>query len=330
MDTVRRRKFLFATGALIAAPLVAEAQPAQRVYRIGFLGISSDTPAVHGLFREFREGMAALGWVEGRNYVRVDRWAHGEMTRLPALAAELVGLRPDALMAVASESALALRNATRAVPIVAIATGDPVALGLTSSFSHPGENITGPTFAFPELVPKQLGILKEAFPHASRVAALMQADMANKAVHIDNLKAAAPTLRVTVEFFEISKPEGFESTFQAIRAARADAALVVGSAFMFVHRTKLAELALQYNLPTMWNIPSQAEAGGLMAYGVNVHALWRRAAVFMDKIFRGANPGDIPFERPSKFELAINMRTAKALGITFPQSVLRLADRLIE
>lgn len=330
MDMVQRREFLFVTGALVAAPLVAEAQPAQRVYRIGFLGISSNSPAVHDLFGEFREGMAALGWVEGRNYVRVDRWAHGEMTRLPALAAELVGLRPDALMAAASESALALRNATRAVPIVAIGTGDPVQLGLTRSLSRPSENITGPAFAFPELVPKQLEIVKEAFPHASRVAALIQADMANKALAIDNLKAAAPALRLRVEFFEISKPEGFEPAFQAIRATRADAALVVGSAFMFVHRAALAKLALQYQLPTMWNIPAQAEAGGLMAYGVNVHALWRRAAVFMDKIFRGANPGDIPFERPSKFELVINMRTAKALGITFPKSVLLRADRVIE
>jgi len=327
---VRRRGFLLAAGALAAAPLVVRAQAEQKIRRIGFLGISSDTPAVQGLLNEFREGMATLGWAEGRNYARVDRWAHGDMARLPALAAELVGLRPDALMAGATESAVALKNATRAVPIVAIGTSDPVEIGLALNLARPGGNITGPSFAFPELLAKQLEILKEAFPRASRIGALMHGEMVTKPEAHRRLKNHGKALRLRIDTVEVSKPQDFQPAFQAMRDSRAEVVLVVGSGFMFAHRKALADLALRYRLPSVWNIPTQADAGGLIAYGVDVRVLWRRAAVFMDKILRGANPGEIPFERPSKFELVVNLKTANALGISIPRPLLLRADRVIE
>lgn len=246
------------------------------------------------------------------------------------LAAELVAMRPDILMAGATESAVALKNATRTIPIVAIGISDPVEIGLTRSLSRPGGNITGPAFAFPELMEKQVEVLKEAFPQALRVAALMHGEMTVRAQRIEKLKEMAAALRLTIELHKVSKPPDFEPAFQAMRAARADVILVVGSAFMFAHRSALAQLALQYRLPSVWNIPAQADSGGLIAYGVDVRALWRRAATFVDKIIRGADPANLPFERPDKFELVINLKTARTLGVRIPQALLVRADRLIE
>jgi putative ABC transport system substrate-binding protein len=330
MSRVHRRQLVIAAAALLAMPLVVRAQPARRVYRIGLLGVYSDNAAVQRVFGEFREAMAALGWQEGENYVRVDRWAMGDLQRLPALASELVSLKPDALMAGTPESAFALKNATRTIPIVAIGIPDPVEIGLARSLAHSGENVTGPTAAFSELIGKQLEVLKEAIPRVARIAALNHTGSPSRGQHIAHALTAAAALRVRLEPIDVSTPKDFEPAFERIRAGGAEAVLVVPSPFMFVNRAVLAEIALRYRLPTIWNIPAQAEAGGLMSYGVDVNVLFRRAAVFMDSIFRGASAADLPFERPSKFELVLNMKTAKALGMSFPQSLLLRADRVIE
>jgi putative ABC transport system substrate-binding protein len=322
-----RRRFLFAACACLAGARIAHGQ---LVRRVGFLGISSPTQALQGVLAEFRDGMAALGWQEGKNYVRVERWAHSRMERLPALAAELIGMQPDLLIAGATESALALKEATRAIPIVAIGTSDPVDLGLTKSLSRPSLNVTGPSFAFPELLDKQMEVLRQAFPRATRVAALRQREMAASEDRVGRLREKAKALGVSMALHDVSGPPDFEPAFRSMQSAGTEVVLVVGSGFMFAHRERLAQLALQHRLPSVWNIPAQADAGGLIAYGVDVRALWRRGAVFADRILRGAKPADLPFERPDKFELVINLTTAKALGVAIPQALLVRADRLID
>jgi putative ABC transport system substrate-binding protein len=327
-----RRRALVSALLVLPVAAVARAAAAQargKVYRIGILGAFSDNPATQQVFRELERAMATLGWIEGKNYVWERRWAHGDAQKLPSLAAELVGLRPDALVVGTLETALALKNATGTIPIVAIGVGDPVEVGLAKSLARP-ENVTGPIVAFSELTAKQLELLKQMLPRISRVAALLYAGMSNRDFHMSHASRAADALGLRLEPFEVSKAEDFEPVMKAIRARPADAVLVVASPFMFVQREALAAVALKYGLPTMWNTSVAAEAGGLVAYGADIHALWRRAAVFVDKILRGASPADLPFERPVKFELTINLKTARALGLALPQTVLLRADRAIE
>jgi putative ABC transport system substrate-binding protein len=322
-------KFRLFAGAALLLPAVVHAQPPKRMYRIGVLGVYSHNAAVERVFEEFRLGMEELGWVEGKNFVRVYRWAEGNPDRLPALAAELVALKPDALLVGATAAAVALKKATSKIPIVAVAIGDPVELGLAPSFARPG-NVTGPSVAFYELIGKQMELMKETLPHATRMAALYHSADPSAHRYRKYAEAAARQLGVAIEMVDVDTPDDFEGAFRKIRVGKADAVLVVASAFMYVHRSRLAALALQHRLPTMWNNPDPIEAGGLMCYGVNLPALWRRGAVFMDKILKGANPSNLPIERPFKFDLWINLKTAKALGITIPKIVLLRADRVIE
>jgi putative ABC transport system substrate-binding protein len=329
MGHVRRRQFLAATGALLATSL-ARAQQSAKVKRIGLLGTTSDSPTVQRLWGAIREDMAALGWIEGKHYDRIDRWAQGDLTRLPALARELVALRPDAIFVGVTEAVPPAMGATRTIPIVAVAIADPVGAGFVKSLARPGVNLTGTTHAYPELNAKRMEFLKEALPTVSRVALLGLAEGVSHDKSIAHAESAAKVLGLALTTISIARPQDFESAFEAMRAFRADAVLIIPSAFMFVHRVALADFALRNRLPSIWNFASQAEAGGLIAYGPDLTAMWRRSAHYFDRIFRGARAENLPFERPSKFELAVNLRTARTLGLAIQKSVLLRADRVIE
>jgi putative ABC transport system substrate-binding protein len=312
-----------------AAPFAAFAQQAGKAYRIGYL--SAPTRAsVEQVLQAFLRALRQLGWVEGQNLIIEYRWAEGNIERLPALAAELVQLNVDLIVAPAGSAALAAKNATSSMPIVMMFPNDPVGLGLVTSLSRPGGNVTGTTYApGPAIFGKQLQILKEAIPRASRVAILSNQADASFAVQMKEVEAAARSLGIRLQHVEARGPEEFDSAFASMARERAEALLLGGSSTFLAQATRVAELALKGRLPTMTNFRELVEAGGLMAYGVNMTDFIGRSAVYVDKILRGAKPADLPVEQPTKFELVINLKTAKALGLTIPQSVLARADDII-
>ncbi len=329
-----RRAFIGAlTGGLLAAPLVAEAQqPAAKVYRIGLLGGSPPTAAEASarlwevLFQELRE----LGYVEGQNIVFEGRW-YGERTeRLPALAAELVQLKVDVIVTGASPAPEAAQHATSAIPIVFASHPDPVGSGLAVSLAKPGRNVTGLSTLFRELVGKQLQLLKEAVPRLSRVAVLWNPTVATQAVLLREADVAARSLKVQVQVLEARAPGDFAPAFSAMTKDRAGALITLTSPMFFAERSRIVELAAKSRLPTIYGAKEYAEAGGLMAYGPSLRENWRRAATYVDKILKGAKPADLPIEQPTKFELVINLKAAKALGLTIPQSLLRRAGEVIQ
>jgi putative tryptophan/tyrosine transport system substrate-binding protein len=333
---MNRRDFVIAVVALLAvgvaaAPFAAEAQHAGKVYRIGWL--SAPTRAsVENALQAFLRALRELGWVEGQNLIVEYRWAEGNVERLPDLAAELVRRKVDVIVAPAGSAALAAKNATSSIPIVMIAPSDPVEMGLVASLRRPGGNITGTTFTpGREIFGKQLQILKETVPNASRVAILSNpADPSFALQMMREVEAAARSLRIRLQHVEARGPEEFDSAFAAMARERAEALLLPGGSTFLVHRTRLAELALKGRLPTMYSFRENVEAGGLMAYAVNMADITGHAAVYVDKILKGAKPADLPVEQPTKFELVINMKTAKALGLTIPQSILLRADEVIQ
>jgi putative ABC transport system substrate-binding protein len=312
-----------------AAPLAAEAQQAGKVYRVGHLSTPTRESVERGLgafLRKLRE----LGWVEGQNLIIEYRWAEGDVERLPDLAADLVRRKVDVIVAPAGSAALAAKNATSSIPIVMIFPSDPVETGLVASLSRPGGNITGTTFtAGPEIFGKQLQILKEAIPNASRVAILANPADSSFALQVRDVEATARSLHIRVQNVEARGPEELDSAFAAMARERAEALLVTGSSTFLAHRVRLAELAIKGRLPTMLSFRESVEAGGLMAYAVNMADFVGRAAVYVDKILKGAKPADLPIEQPTRFELVINLKTANALGITIPQSLLLRANDVI-
>jgi putative tryptophan/tyrosine transport system substrate-binding protein len=316
--------------AFAATPLAAKAQQAGKVYRIGYLSAPTRASVENGL-QAFLRALRELGWVEGRNLIIEYRWAEGNVERLPDLAAELLRLKVDAIVAPAGSAALAAKNATNSIPIIMIFASDPVEMGLVASLRRPGGNVTGTTFTpGPEIFGKQLQILKETIPHASRVALLSNPEDPSFATQIREVEATARSLRIRLQHVEARGPEEFESAFAAMARERADALLVNGTSTFLAHRTRLAELAVKGRLPTMYSFRESVEAGGLMAYAVNMSDFIGRAAVYVDKILKGAKPADLPVEQPTKFELIINQNTAKALGLTIPQVVLARADEVIQ
>ena len=332
---MNRRDFLVAVVALLAlvvaaAPLAAEAQQAGKVYRIGYLSAPSRA-SVEQVLQAFLRKLRELGWVEGHNLIIEYRWAEGNVERLPDLAAELVRRNVDVIVAPAGSAALAAKNATSSIPIVMIFPSDPVEMGLVASLSRPGGNVIGTTFTpGPEIFGKQLQILKEAVPHASRVAVLSNPADASFALQVREVEATARSLGIRLQHVEARGPEEFESAFAAMARERADALLVNGTSTFLAHRVRLAELAVKGRLPTMHSFRESVEAGGLMAYAVNMADFVGRAAVYVDKILKGAKPADLPVEQPTKFELVINLKAAKALGISVPQSLLLRADEVIQ
>ena len=312
-----------------AAPLIARAQQAGKVYRLGYLSTPTRESVARGV-DAFLKKLRELGWVDGQNLVIEYRWAEGNVDRLPELAADLVRSKVDVIVAPAGSAALAAKAATSSIPIVMIFPSDPVETGLVASLSRPGGNITGTTFtAGPEIFGKQLQILKETIPRVSRVAILSNPADPSFALQMKEVEATARSLRIRLQNVEARGPEDFDNAFAAMARERADALLIGATSTFLAHRARLAELALKGRLPTMLSFRESVEAGGLMAYAVNMADFVGRAAVYVDKILKGAKPADLPVEQPTKFELVINLKTAKALGLTIPQSVLQRADEVI-
>jgi putative ABC transport system substrate-binding protein len=328
-----RRAFLGRlVGGLFAAPLAASAQQPAKVARIGFLATTNVAANPH-LQEAFLQGLRDLGYVEGRNVVIEYRDAEGKLERLPALAAELVALRVDVIVAPGTPQALAVKQATRTLPIVFAVAGDPVGSGLVTSLARPGGNVTGLSSVTSDLVGKCLEQLTQAVPGVSRVAVLWQPGGFGERAEKDMQKAAelaGRTLGVRLQFVEARRPADIDRAFSDMTRARAGALTVLGGGTMlFAERRRLVDLAAKNRLPAGYPWRDFVDAGGLMSYGANFPDLYRRAATYVDKILKGAKPGDLPVEQPTKFELVINLKTAKALGLTIPQSVLGRADEVI-
>jgi putative ABC transport system substrate-binding protein len=316
------------TICLLAASLVTEAQP-RKLFRVGFLTAYSNK-ADAPLFDSFRQGMRELGYEEGRNIAYQTRWAEGRLERLPSLAAELVALKLDVILAASTPAVLAAKKATQAIPIVLTSVGDPVGTGLVDSLARPGGNITGNTTIIGEMAGKRLELLKQLVPQLSRVAALGFPSDPIFAVQMRHVEAVARSLKVDVFPVEIRAVSELDHAFETIVRQRADGVLRLGDPLVIPGRQRTSELARKHRLPTMANRVEEVEAGLLMSYGPNRAEQSRQAATFVDKILRGTKPADLPVEQPTKFELVINLKTAKALNLTIPQSLLLRADQVIE
>ncbi|MFQ5567573.1 MAG: ABC transporter substrate-binding protein, partial [Paracoccaceae bacterium] len=288
-------------------------------------------PVGSPVLEPFRQGLRDLGYVEGQNIVIEWRSAEGKYDRLPALAAELVDLKVDLIVATATQASRAAKEATTTIPIVFIAVARPVRVGLVKSLARPGGNITGFSSLVPEgFAGKRLEVLKETVPGLTRLAVLVNpTNVAHPAV-IQDLSVAAEKMGVTLQILEATRPDDLESAFDAATREEADALFDIGDALTFVHRRRIATLAAKHRLPANYLFRQTVEAGGLMSYGASIPDLLRRGASYVDKILKGAKPADLPVQRPTRFELYINLKTAKALGLTIPSSVLIRADKVIE
>jgi putative tryptophan/tyrosine transport system substrate-binding protein len=328
-----RRVFLGTlAGGLFAAALAASAQQPAKVARIGFLATTNLAANPH-LQEAFLQGLRDLGYVEGRNVVIEYRDAEGTLERLPALAAELIALKVDVIVAPGTPQALAAKQATRTLPIVFAVAGDPVGSGLVTSLARPGGNVTGLSSVTSDLVGKCLEQLTQAVPGVSRVAVLWQPGGFGERAEKDMQKAAevaGRTLGLRLQFVEARRPADIGRAFSDMTRGRAGALTVLGGGTMlFAERRRLVDLAAKNRLPAVYPWRDFVDAGGLMSYGANFPDLYRRAATYVDKILKGAKPGDLPVEQPTKFELVINVKAATALGLTVPQSLLGRADEVI-
>jgi putative ABC transport system substrate-binding protein len=321
---IRPAALVILTLVLLSAPLAAAAQPAQTM-SIGWL--SPGSTVTHGPFLEaFRQALRDLGYVEGPNLAIESRWAEGKLERLPTLAAELVGLKVNIIVAAGGPAVRAVKHATATVPIVTPIVVDPVATGLITNLARPAGNITGLAIVSRELVERQLGLLKEAVPEVSRVALLADPASPSHASWVREAQDAARALGIRLQPVAVRDPSEIDSAFAEMVNEQAGAVIVSTDTMFFVHRARIADLAAQRRLPLVAPARQYVEAGGLMADGVIVPDLYRRAAIYVDKILKGAKPGDLPVEQPAKYELVINAKTARALGLTIPQSVLMRAE----
>jgi putative tryptophan/tyrosine transport system substrate-binding protein len=330
-DRVTRRRVLLCVigGSLIAASLGVGAQRTEKVAHIGLLcTVRCEGTGLDAL----RDGLRSAGWIEGGNLQIEYRAASGQTDRLPALAQELVDLKPDVIVAFSPQPSRAAKNATSAIPIVFIAVADPVRVGLVESLARPGGNVTGVATLVPGgFIAKQLEILKQALPKATRIATLLNpTNDVTRAVFPLEGPPAARQLGVQLQMLEVRAPEGIERAIDAAVQEKADALWVVGDPIFQNPAQRIPDLAARAKLPAMYLLREQVTAGGLISYGPNFIELFRRAAVYVDKILKGAKPADLPVEQPTKFQLVINVKTAKALGITIPQSVLLRADEVIQ
>jgi putative ABC transport system substrate-binding protein len=325
-----RRTFLGTlTIGLLTAPLVGEGQQPSRVAVIAVLDPGSVNPG-SPMLTAFRQGLRDLGWMDGQN-IRLDpRYAEWKPERLPSLAAELVRLRPHVIFTWTQPAAVAAKQATSVIPIVVGAATDLVAMGVAESFARPGGNLTGMSMLGSEAEAKRLQLLKDGVPSVSRVALLVDPALSSEKEYPVAFADAARQLGVQLLRFDVQTPTDIERVMSVVRQARADALLMVDSAMLNTIQRRVTELALQYRLPAISRSPDFAQAGGLFQYGENPREMARRAAVYVDKILKGAKPEDLPIEQPTKFELIINLKTAKALGLKIPQSLLGRADQIIE
>ncbi len=317
-------------GGLLAAPLAAEAQPASKTARIGFLSLSTGpTPTM-----DISPGLRELGWIEGQNIAVEYRWAAGREDQLPALAAELVRLKVDVIVTSSGLAAQAAKRATATIPIVATFVADPVGAGLVASLARPGGNITGLTTLAAGLSAKRLELLKAVVSGSTRIAVLWQrgalgGERAERDM-VEETQVAGRTLGLQLRFVEARRPDDVEQAFSAMTEARVGGLLVLPGPMLFEARRSIVAHAAKSRLPVVYPWREAASVGGLMSYSTNFPDMYRRAATYVDKILKGAKAADLPFEQPTKFELVINLKTAKALGLTIPQSLLQRADQVIE
>jgi putative tryptophan/tyrosine transport system substrate-binding protein len=329
---MNRRHTVLALAALVAAsgPRALFAQQSAKIARIGFLNTASLQLAEKQL-QAFRNGLRELGYVEGKTFQLELRWAEGKLERLPVLAADLVQAKVDVIVAVSSPSVVAASQATRTIPIVMPLSSDPVGDGLAASLAHPGGNITGLSVMAPELGEKRLQLLKQMFPRASyAVAAVWNPAYVGMRARFEQAKVAAPTVGLTVRSMEVRDPQELDAAFEAILREHPEALLVLVDPFTRSQLSRIVGFAAEQRLPAMYESSEFVDAGGLISYGPNILDQFRRAATYVDKILRGAKAADLPIEQPTTFELAINLRAAKALGIKFPDSILLRADKVIE
>jgi putative ABC transport system substrate-binding protein len=313
----------------LALCVSAEAQPPKKVPRVGFL-IGGSASATSGRTEAFRQGLRELGYVEGKNIVNEYRYAEGKLDRLPALAAELVRLKVDVIVTAGPSPTRPAKEATSIIPIVMAFDNDPVGNGFVASLAHPGGNITGLSTLRPELSGKQVELLKEIIPRLARVVILGTSTSPGYAQHLREIELAAGALKVKLQYLDVLNPKDIETAFRAAGKGRADAVLVQSTPVLFSQRRQTTDLAVKNRLPAIYDTTEFLEDGGLMSYGANRSDLFRRAAVYVDKILKGAKPADLPVEQPTKFELVINLKTAKQIGLTIPPNVLARADRVIK
>jgi putative tryptophan/tyrosine transport system substrate-binding protein len=314
---------------VVALCVSAEAQQSKKIPRIGFLS-SSSFSTVSARLEAFRQGLRDLRYVEGQNITFEYRFAEGKLERLPDLAAELVALKVQVIVALANTGAVAAKHATQTVPIVMVAVGEPVATGLVASLARPGENITGLTTLSPELSGKRLELVKEVLPTASRVAIFWNPTQPSNLLQLKEVQAAAQAIAVRIQSLEVSKSDDFERAFTTMAREHADAFLVSVDPLFLTHRVRLTNLASKNRLPGIYAAAEYVEAGGLLSYAPDYSYMFRRAATYVDKILKGAKPADLPVEQPTKFEFIINLKAAKQIGLTIPQSILYRADKVIK
>jgi putative tryptophan/tyrosine transport system substrate-binding protein len=314
---------------MLVAPLAAGAQQATKVYRIGFLEAGSSSANRHFL-DAFRQGLRELGYMEGQRIAIEDRWADGRSEQFPGLVTQIIAFRPDVIVVASTPGARAVKNGTSTIPVIFVAIGDPVGAGLVESLSRPGGNMTGLSLAFDSgFVGKWVELLKEVLPSARRVGLLWNPETVISPSP-EGVQNAAKAMGLELESFTVRESEAFEVAFTEMSKRRIDGLIVMPDVLTVRHRSRIVGLAAKERLPTIYGFADFGRAGGLIAYSANVPDLFRRAAIYVDRILRGTKPSDLPIEQPTKFELVINLQTAKALGLTIPQSLLLRADQLIE
>ena len=317
-----------AVGGL-AVPLAAEAQQAGKMWRVGFLAFGARPPDGAPPLA-LRQALQELGYVERQSVVYLGRWAEAKQDRLPGLAAELIGLKVDLIVTLGGPAAEAAKEATTTIPIVITFAGDAVGVGLIASLARPGGNITGITDQATELSAKRLELLKEAVPKASRIAVLWNANNLSMTLRYREIERAARILRVAVQPLGVREPDDFDVAFSAMTRDRPDALFLVTDALTTLNRKRILEFAAAHRIPAMYEFGFLVQDGGLMSYGANSDDIFRRAAVYVDRIFKGAKPGELPVEQPTRYYLLVNLKTAKGLGLTIPQSLLLRADEVVQ
>ena len=327
---MKRRAFIAGLGSAVAWPLVARAQQGAKIYRIGVLNAGID-PIHNPILAPFVEALRELGWIEGKNFVYEIRFANNQLDRLPSLAAELVGLNVDLIVTVGTLAPLAAKRATPIIPIVMTSSGDPLGSGLVTSLGRPGGNVTGLSGMVPDLGGKRLELLKEALPEISRVAVLWNPANPQSARTFKEAENAAHLLGIDIQSFGVTGPDELGGAFEAIRSTHPDALIaIVEDPLMFDNRQQITDFVAAIGVPAIYGLREFAEVGGLMTYGALLSDLFRRSAGYVDKILKGAKPGDLPVQQPTKFEFVINLKAAKKIGLTVPPSLLARADEVIE
>ena len=325
---MKRREFIALLGSAAAAlPLPAAAQP--KIPRIGFMG-NSTAALEANLLDAFREGLRELGYEEGRNIVIEYRWANGAYDYFPVLVAELIAAKVDAIVTAGTPAALAVKNATTNVPLVMVAVGDPIGTGLVPSLARPGGNLTGLSSIAPDLEGKRLQLLREVAPALSHVAMFINSLNPFHISSMEQARAAAQAMGIKLQLHDIRKSEDLDDAFTAIRKERPDALLILADRVFLHNRERIVDFANEQRLPNVSAYKELVEVGGLMSYGPSYEDMHKRAAIYVDKILKGAKPADLPIEQPSKFTFIVNLKAAKTLGVTVPSQLLGLVDQLIE